>query len=178
MSAVSRLALALGAQVRADGGDGVVVLASPGGFVFCLVRHGGEARRPTPLRWPGGQRSLVDQLCIDVPPAAFESEQRFWAALTGRELYSSSQRAYSVLARPPEQPIRLLLQRLDEAEPGQPVTAHLDLSCDDADAEADRHVALGARVVRQMPYWVTLEDPTGRHYCVTRRDPDVGTLRQ
>jgi Glyoxalase-like domain len=56
------------------------------------------------------------------------------------------------------------------------VTSHLDLACDGVEAEVDRHLGLGARVVRRMQYWATVEDPTGRHYCVTRRDPDTGVL--
>jgi len=30
---------------------------------------------------------------------------------------------------------------------------------------------LGAREVRRTPHWVTLLDPVGRAYCVTRRKP-------
>lgn len=175
VASAAEQAIALGAGVRADAGP-IVVLASPGGFVFCLVPHRGESHRPTPVRWPGGHRSLVDQLCLDIPAPAFESEGRFWATLTDWELYGGSRPAFSVLGRPVGQPLRLLLQRLVDAEPGQAVTAHLDLACDGVDAEVDRHLALGARVVRRMPNWVTLADPTGRHYCVTRRDPDTGVL--
>lgn len=50
--------------------------------------------------------------------------------------------------------------------------------CSDVDAEVDRHLGLGAQVVRRMPLWVTLADPIGRHYCVTRRDPDTGVLER
>ncbi|HEY8790095.1 MAG TPA: VOC family protein [Actinopolymorphaceae bacterium] len=101
-------AIALGAdvraEVRADRGRPIVVLASPGGFVFCLVHHHGEAHRPTPASWPGGHRSLVDQVCLDVPAPAFEPEGRFWAALTGWELYGGSRPAFSVLGRPARRP--------------------------------------------------------------------------
>jgi hypothetical protein len=66
--------------------------------------------------------------------------------------------------------IGLLLQRLDDEQPV--VTGHLDLASDDADAEALRHVALGAHVVRRTAGWITLLDPTGRDYCITRRPVD------
>lgn len=72
--------------------------------------------------------------------------------------------------RPEGQPLRFLLQRLDDDQPC--VTAHLDLASDDADAEADRHVALGAAEVRRTGGWITLLDPSGRAYCVTRRPVD------
>jgi Glyoxalase-like domain len=55
-------------------------------------------------------------------------------------------------------------------------TAHPDLACDDVDAETTRHEALGATVVRVMPNWTTLRDPAGLSYCITRRNPDTGTL--
>jgi quinol monooxygenase YgiN len=176
VAAAAEHAKAVGSDARSEPGASPVVLASPGGYVFCLVPYHGEVTRPAPVRSPGGHRSLVDQVCIDVPPSMFEAEVAFWAAITGWEPAPASRPTFRVLWRPDGQPVRLLFQRLEEVEPGQRVTAHLDLSCDDAEAEADRHVALGARIVRRMPYWVTLDDPTGRRYCVTRRDPDTGML--
>lgn len=170
-------AITRGADVVGDAVGGVTVLRSPGGFVFCLVAHHGESRRPTPVRWPGGQRSIVDQLCLDIPPPALATEQQFWSGLTGWRHFGTRS-DFTVLDRPAGQPVRLIFQRLDDAEPDQPVTAHLDLSCDDVEAEVVRHLALGAHVVRRMPLWVTLEDPTGQHYCVTSRDPDTGHIEQ
>jgi hypothetical protein len=79
------------------------------------------------------------------------------------------------LARPDGIPLRLLLQRLDDAKVGQG-RGHLDLACNDVPAERRRHLALGASLVRQTPNWTTLADPTGLEYCVTRRDPTTGTL--
>jgi hypothetical protein len=72
-------------------------------------------------------------------------------------------------------PLRLLLQRLDD-DPDAPCRADLDLACDDVAAEQDHHEALGAVVVRQMPNWTTLPDPTRLAYCITRRNPSTGTL--
>ncbi len=82
--------------------------------------------------------------------------------------------SYHVLARPEGMPLRLLLQRLGDERPG--VSAHLDLACDDRDAEAARHLALGAEHVRRTDWWTTLRDPAGRDYCLTRRDLDAGTV--
>lgn len=166
-------ALSLGALPPPAGGR--LGLRSPGGLAFCVVHDGGERQRPAPCTWAGGARSLVDQLCIDVPPTAFEAETGFWAALTGWELRRGSRPEFCYLARPAGMPLRLLLQRLDDAEAGQG-RGHLDLACDDVPAECRRHLALGATLVRQMPNWTTLADPTGLEYCVTRRDPTTGTL--
>lgn len=147
--------------------EGYVVCGSPGGLTFCVVGHPG-ARRPEPAAWPGG-RSLVDQVCLDIPPSRWDDEVDFWARLTGWERGRQSGE-FGRLVRPVGQPLMFLLQRLDDEQPG--VTAHLDLGADDADAEAARHVALGAKAVRRAEGWITLLDPSGRAYCVTRHPVD------
>ncbi len=147
--------------------EGYVVCGSPGGMTFCIVGHAG-GRRPSPQPWPGG-RSLVDQVCIDIPPSRWESEPEFWAGLTGWAEREGSLPEFHVLERPDGMPLRFLLQRLDDEQ--SVVTAHLDLSSDDVDAEVERHVALGATVVRRHQHWTSLRDPAGRGYCVTSRKP-------
>ena len=70
--------------------------------------------------------------------------------------------------RPTGQPLRILLQRMDEPDPTR---AHVDFSCDDVPVEVARHEGLGARVVRRTEGWTTLRDPIGLLYCITRRVP-------
>src|SRR6476661_3387309 len=158
-----------------------VVQSVPGGLhldvhtddvrgLACLVGHPGR-RRPGPVG-PPGARSLVDQVCLDVPPSQWDAERSFWAALTGWELRSGALAGFAVLARPEGMPLRLLLQRLDDEQ--YTVTGHLDLAREDRDAEAARHAALGARPVRRTEHWTTLRDPAGRGYCLTRRDVETG----
>jgi glyoxalase superfamily protein len=162
-------AVGLGASVVRDGG-GLVVVRSPAGLVFCLVGWHGERVRPGAVRWPGGHRSLVDQMCLDVPVGVFDSEADFWAALTGWERRAAGLPEFDYLVRPQGMPLRLLLQRTGGGVPGM----HLDLACDDVDAEVARQVGLGAVVVRRVPGdWTTLRDPAGREYCVTGRSPDI-----
>ncbi|MEU4620517.1 VOC family protein [Actinoplanes sp. NPDC023801] len=147
---------------------GLVVLRSPAGIGFCLVSWRGESVRPVPVRWPGGQCSVVDQVCLDVPDAAYEREARFWAAVTGWQLRASDLPEFSYLQRPAGMAVRLLLQRVGAG----PAGAHVDLACDDVEAEVARHVGCGAVVVRRVPGdWTTLADPVGREYCVTGRSP-------
>jgi hypothetical protein len=47
---------------------------------------------------------------------------------------------------------------------------HLDLACDDADAEVTRLVTLGARVADHQPNdaLIWMEDPEGNEFCVLR----------
>jgi hypothetical protein len=160
-------AVELGARVRHDGG-GFVAMASPAGQAFCLVSEQRYTRRPQPVAWPDGHQSLIDQICFDLPPAGFEGEVRFWAALTGWERRASEHEEFQRLVRPPAQPVRILLQRMKGPEP---LGAHVDLSCDDVAAEVARHERLGAQVVRRTEGWTTLRDPVGLLYCVTRRVP-------
>lgn len=147
--------------------EGYVVCGSPGGMTFCVVGHPGS-RRPGPAAWPGG-RSLVDQVCLDIPPSRWDSEVAFWEQLTGW-VRGRQSGEFGRLVRPEGQPLMFLLQRLDDEQPG--VTAHLDLGSDDAEAEAARHVALGATQVRATDGWITLLDPAARPYCVTRHPVD------
>jgi hypothetical protein len=149
--------------------DGLVVLDSPGGMPFCLVRHRGQCRRPGPVGEPG-RRSVVDQICLDIPPARYDAECGFWAGLTGWLHYDhQADSEFTRLKRPPEIPYAVLLQRLDDEQPR--VTAHLDLAADNRDAEAARQVAAGAELVTRMPGWTVMRDPAGVVYCNTTRKP-------
>ncbi|GAA1164463.1 VOC family protein [Nocardioides aquiterrae] len=161
-------AVELGAQVLVRHELGYVVLRSPGGFVFCFV-HAHRARRPPPATWPDGTASQVDQVCLDIPPSAYDAEVPFWQALTGWDLDPDVSEEFARLAPPDEQPLRWLLQRLDDDEPA--VRAHLDLSCTDRAAETARHVALGATAGPAYDDWTVLTDPVGTAYCITRRNP-------
>lgn len=168
--------LGLGARVLRENA-GYVTMASPGGLVFCLVPFRFEGVRTTAVIGAGGERSLVDQLCIDVPAASFETELAFWSAVTGWAVHRSALAEFASLERPPTQPLRLLVQRLGDDDAGGRATAHLDLACgDDVDAVAAVHEALGAPVVRRERFWTTLTEPSGLPYCLTRRDPVTGTL--
>ncbi len=151
---------------------------SPGGLPFCL-NEGDAGTRPLPRIWAGGQASLVDQVCLDIPASVYDAECAFWAETTGWELVQGSRPEFRVLVRPEAMPLRILLQRLD-AEPDErgrgPVRAHLDIATTDRAAETDRHRELGARVEATRQHWTVLRDPAGATYCITDRDPYTGTL--
>lgn len=160
-------AVSLGAtEVTAPGH---VVMASPAGLPFCFVGH--PASRPAPATtWPGGHRSAVDQVCIDVPAGHVDSELGFWQEVTGREAVPSP--GYSEfwrLRRPEGQALHLLFQRLDE--PDGEARAHLDLATTDRTTETARHLSLGATVEAEYDDWTVMHDPTGFTYCITTRKP-------
>ena len=159
----------LGATLVARPDDGLAVLRSPGGFVLCLV-HGESGERPAPLTWPGGRASQVDQVCLDVPPSRYDAELAFWASLTGwRRRDPASGSEFGRVTPGPEQPLQLLVQRLEEEQ--ETVTAHLDWSAEDHEAELAAHRAAGAVVQGRFEGWTVLRDPAGMTYCVTRRRP-------
>lgn len=161
-------AVALGADAVADQGFGYRVLRSPGGLVFCLVRHP-NGTRPPAVTWPSGHRSRVDQVALDLPRDVHAVESAFWSALLDEPVRALSGDEFTAVDRRPNLPLRLLLHRLDE--PTGPTRAHLDLATDDVAAEVARHVARGAAHVRDHDGWTVLRDPSGLPYCVTGRDP-------
>ena len=166
-------AVALGAVVR-YASEGLVIMDSPGGFTFCLVRwHGenhGENTVPRPAVLDAGGPSRADQLCLDIPPDAFERECSFWAALTRWDRRPGSGE-FARLGQPAELPVKLLFQRRDSAGPLDPVSGHVDFACASRELLAPRHAASGARVLSVFPDWTTMADPTGRLYCLTVREP-------
>ncbi|MFG1669526.1 VOC family protein [Streptomyces sp. Y7] len=171
-------ALAQGAGLAADH-DGWAVLRSPAGQLFCAVPWQGESVRPPVVRG-----SRLDQVCVDVPPSAYEAEVAFWSGvLAGWESAPGARPEFHVLRPPAGLPLRVLLQRLGE-EPsaaGRPgagprASAHLDLACADIPATRVRHEELGAAFVTQGPHWTVMRDPAGGTYCLTGRDPDTGGL--
>jgi hypothetical protein len=162
----------LGARVVARPEQGYVVLESPGGLTFCFVRHP-CSMRPRPLTWPGGHRSCVDQVCLDIPASRHERECAFWEALTGLPRVDRIRTdEFSRLTGEPRVAVQLLLQRLEEED--GPVRAHLDLATTDRAAEVARHEALGAKVVADFERgWTVLAAPAGPAYCITDRVPDL-----
>jgi hypothetical protein len=149
----------------------LITLSTPGGQPFCLVSADGECRLPLARRWQDGQRSLLDQLCLDLPAAHFDCEAGFWQQLTGFELITEGASEFARLRTPAELPLRIVLQRLDDDSDAAGPSAHLDLACTDVASERARHLALGASTVRIAEHWTTLRDPAGLLYCITDRQP-------
>jgi hypothetical protein len=177
LAAAADAATSFGATVVHRGGH--VVLRSPAGLRFCVVRHRGEHTRPSPVQRADGGRERLDQVCVDVPAPAYDAECRFWAALTGWEHRPSLVPELSFLVRPPALPLRMILQRLGADDGAVEARAHLDIACGptaaDVAAAVAAHEALGAVVVARHDRWTTLRDPAGLRYCCTVRDPVTGT---
>jgi len=150
------------------------VLMSPGGFEFCFERQ--PLSRPAPpADWGGGLRSVVDQVCLDVPEPAYETEFGFWRTLTGWEEHEiHAHPEFRRLIGPADRPLHLLVQRLEEQT--GPVRAHFDLAASDQQTEVERHRALGASVAWFGDGWVVMTPPAGPAYCITGRSPGMRVL--
>jgi hypothetical protein len=162
----------LGASVVAPHADWVV-LRSPSGQPFCVAPWDGASTRPPVVTQPDGTLSRLDQVCIDVAPAAFENEVEFWTTLTGWAFHPGALPEFSLVAPDAMLPVRILLQRLDSS---RDTGAHLDLACADVEATRAWHEELDARMVRRSPFWIVMEDPASGSYCLTMREPLTGRL--
>jgi hypothetical protein len=146
--------------------EDVEVMRSPGGFVFCQTLVDGS-----PVLSRDG-RTVLDQVCLDVPAEHWERETAFWRDLTGRTLESGSVPGFARLAADGQ--VRILLQKL--GEPTGVVRGHPDFASADREADTERHVELGARVVAIHDRWTVLTAPGGQVYCLTDRDPMTGSV--
>ena len=153
------------------------VMQSPGGLPFCLCHEPWPHDRPGPVIWPDGHRSRLTQLCIDVPEAVIDAEREFWCAATGwrYEPHRDATSEFQGKLYPPDGgTAHLLLQRLGPDDDGDRTRAHIDLDTDDRQAEVDRLVELGARLIGPgYGGWVVLEDPVGLQFCVTMQNREL-----
>ncbi|UCZ88508.1 MULTISPECIES: VOC family protein [unclassified Gordonia (in: high G+C Gram-positive bacteria)] len=166
-------AQALGATLVVDAGTHLT-LRSPAGFVFCLVPWEGESKRSRPIRWPGDAISIIDQLCIDIPPGMFDAEVDFWTGFTGWPTKPRGRPELVALRRDPAVTLGILLQRKQDESDNDVATAHLDIATNSVPDEVARHEDWGARAIEHFPHWTTMADPVGRRYCITSRNPRTG----
>ncbi len=129
----------------------------------------GRRRSANPAPAAGWSRSR-----IDAPAALHDREVEFWRAATGWRFESGDSPEFAGKLYPePGSSIQFLLQRLDPDDPAPTVRAHIDLGCDDREAEAQRLVALGAERLWDGDGWITLRDPAGLLFCATGNSPDA-----
>lgn len=164
-------AVALGATLVARHEPGLALLRTPAGYPFCVLGSPGHEATP-PVIWPDGHRSRVDQLCLDVPPAAYEAECTFWSELTGWAVTDGLLPEYRRLQVPEGLAVQILLQRVEDGEVG----GHIDIATDDRAAEVARLATLHARPVAEGSAWTVLRPPAGPLCCVTDRDPVTGRV--
>lgn len=101
---------------------------------------------------------IIDCATDDVDAAA-----AFWSAALGLQRRNNSDAAeknyVSLNTRPDDYHIEV--QKVDH-----PSRVHLDIECDDIEAEVRRLEALGARRIGPVKRWVVMEAPSGQRFCV------------
>lgn len=148
------------------------VMTSPTGFPFCVVHDEGERDRPEPKTWPGGHRSSLRQVCLDVPHGQLGRETTFWRQVTGWAFEPSDAPEFAGHLRPTRGgSIQLLVQELGPEDDATTTRAHIDLGSDDREAVAEQLESFGARRVRTGRGWIVMRDPTGMRFCVTGQAP-------
>ncbi|MFE3544806.1 VOC family protein [Nocardia sp. NPDC059177] len=165
-------ATALGARLITIAPD-YTVLQSPAGQTFCFtpITHVHDDPPPVTVSTaPDGTVTRLDQICLDLAPAEITTDTVFWHAMTGWT-HRPGRRPEFARLRGPDQPLHLLLQRLDEP---RPPGAHADLASSDITATAAWHESLGATRIHDTDHWIVLRDPGHTLYCVTARDPYTG----
>jgi predicted enzyme related to lactoylglutathione lyase len=147
-------------------------MASPAGLPFCVCEETWPHDRPTATAWPGGHRSTLVQLTVDVPDHRYDRELEFWRAATGWADEEVDAPEFHRLVHRQESPLQLLVQRLGPDDGAQHARAHLDLGTDDIDAEVERVRSLGAQLLWPGNGFIALRDPLGLVFCVTGNDPE------
>jgi hypothetical protein len=151
--------------------EGVPVMRSPGGLLYCHTLP--ESEQPRMDR--AGLNAVADQVCLDIPPPLWDAEIEFWQAMTGRPFEPGLRPEFAILRDPdPSGPPRILLQRLDDDADG--VTAHVDFAVADRQSQIRHHESLGARRISDFERWTQMRAPSGHVYCLTDRNPGTGRV--
>ena len=108
--------------------------------------------------------------CVTIDCVESRSLADFWAAALGWDIVYNEDDGAALQAGDGDEPM-LYLQPVPEAKAGKN-RAHVDLSCDDYDAERGRLLGLGATEVRpsQGPGGkrsAVMADPQGNEFCLT-----------
>ena len=140
LAKAARRARALGARMLAPA-DGLIIAESPGGFTFCLVEWHGEhvVPSPQPLRSlpaaGGGDGGEPGRHALHRRPAG-RVRARVRVLGGAHRLGRRGLRRFPgspACGCRPELPIRIIVQRLEQAPAGQRARAHVDFGCPDSD---------------------------------------------
>lgn len=108
-------------------------------------------------------KSRLGALVIDCEDKDIFTQAAFWAGAFGRSPESSEGQINPRFVRLDGSPseVHVMLQSVDH-----PSRVHIDIETDNIDAEVQRLMALGAKVVETLARWVVMEAPSGHRFCV------------
>jgi predicted enzyme related to lactoylglutathione lyase len=116
------------------------------------------------------------ELVLVVDCSDLDRSAEFWTQVLGYDDAGGSAR-YRTLIPSDGEGVEVLLQRVSDAKTCKN-RLHLDLRTPDLDAEIERVVDIGARVVSAKPFsefgwlWHVLADPDGNEFCVIQPPAD------
>jgi hypothetical protein len=109
---------------------------------------------------------------VTVDTTDAESLGGWWAEQTGAEVFQTND-GWFVVLRGGGLPVLLAFQKVEDPTPGKN-RLHLDLTAGDLDAEVDRLVGAGARLVARRGdesfRWATMADPDGNEFDVAEQE--------
>jgi predicted enzyme related to lactoylglutathione lyase len=117
------------------------------------------------------QSYLRGHLIVVIDCGDLDRSALFWTSVLGYVRESPPGGRYQTLLPADGRGIEVLLQRVPETKNGKN-RLHLDLRTADLEAEVERVVALGARLLTSTPIdeanmrWHILADPDGNEFCV------------
>lgn len=106
------------------------------------------------------QRRRIGVVVIDCETDDLSGPAAFWSEALGMDGVVDPDGNYAQFDGHCGRP-RVLLQRVDHAP-----RVHLDIECDDIEAEAARLAGVGAREVARIKSWIVMEAPTGHRFCL------------
>lgn len=109
-------------------------------------------------------RSRLSTFVIDCQVEDLDAAAEFWGQALGRQVtQTDDDPSYRALV-PSRAGPSLVLQKVEHDS-----RIHLDIECDDLDAEVARLEKLGARRLRYHKRWWLMQAPTGHVFCVVNR---------
>jgi predicted enzyme related to lactoylglutathione lyase len=109
-------------------------------------------------------RSRLSTFVIDCKVEDLDAAAEFWSKVFGRPAVQANENPnYRALGTVGDGP-SLVLQKVDHDS-----RIHLDIECDDLEAEVARLERLGAARVRFHKRWWLMRSPTGHMFCVVDR---------
>lgn len=114
-------------------------------------------------------KSRLAALVIDSHIDDIKVANTFWNQALGLRCVppeDESSDRYSRLDTPANQP-HILIQKVKHES-----RVHLDIETDNIDAEVNRLMNIGAKVIKKLPRWVVMEAPTGHRFCVVNPQRD------
>jgi predicted enzyme related to lactoylglutathione lyase len=109
-------------------------------------------------------RSRVSTFVIDCRVDDLEDAAAFWSAALGRPARRTNDDPNYCALATPDGATTLVLQKVEHDS-----RIHLDIECDDLEAEVARLERLGAQRVRFHKRWWVMQAPTGHVFCVVNR---------